>query len=377
MSHVTHMNESCHTYRSSANDRAGQVSRVTQMHESCHTYKWVMSHIWMSHVTHMDESFTHMNESCHTYGWVMSHIWMSHVTHTAVLPTTQQDEWIMSRAWMRHITHMNETCHTHEWVMSHTWTSHITHMNGSCHTYERVMSHTWMIHITHINESCHTYEWVMSHIWMSHVTHTAVLPTTEQDEFKPFVRKLPEFKFWHSVTRVCCSVCSSVLQCVAVNSSCGTLLSVWVAACCSMLRHFAACWTCVCQCVCVSVCVCVLHVHPSRVLQCRVLSAVVRVLHCVALCCTVSRGGAVCWVCCRVLLYVAVPCAECWRTCVAVCCSVLQCVAVCCSVLLCVAVCLVRCTVLHDLGYVAACCSAFLFRLLSVADGKNSRLDIV
>ena len=24
---------------------------------------------------------THMNESCHTYEWVMSHIWMSHVTH--------------------------------------------------------------------------------------------------------------------------------------------------------------------------------------------------------------------------------------------------------------------------------------------------------
>ena len=30
-------------------------------------YEWVMSHIWMSHVTHM-------NESCHTCEWVMSHI---------------------------------------------------------------------------------------------------------------------------------------------------------------------------------------------------------------------------------------------------------------------------------------------------------------
>jgi len=29
---------------------------------------WVMSHIWMSHVTHMNEScHTHANESCHTY----------------------------------------------------------------------------------------------------------------------------------------------------------------------------------------------------------------------------------------------------------------------------------------------------------------------
>mmetsp|Transcript_33846 Transcript_33846/g.67714 ORF Transcript_33846/g.67714 Transcript_33846/m.67714 type:complete len:196 (-) Transcript_33846:135-722(-) len=28
-----------------------------------------------------------------------------------------------------------------------------------------------------------------------------VLPTAESDEFKPFVRRLPEFKFWHSTTR--------------------------------------------------------------------------------------------------------------------------------------------------------------------------------
>jgi len=35
---------------------------VTHTNESCHTYKWVMSHIQMSHVTHT-------NESCHTYKW--------------------------------------------------------------------------------------------------------------------------------------------------------------------------------------------------------------------------------------------------------------------------------------------------------------------
>jgi len=34
---------------------------------SCHTYEWVMSHIWVSHVTHM-------SESCHTYEWFTSHI---------------------------------------------------------------------------------------------------------------------------------------------------------------------------------------------------------------------------------------------------------------------------------------------------------------
>ena len=59
MSHVSHMNASCHTH----------------MNASCLTYEWVMSHIWMRHVSHM-------RESRHTHEWVMPHTWMSHVTHT-------------------------------------------------------------------------------------------------------------------------------------------------------------------------------------------------------------------------------------------------------------------------------------------------------
>ena len=53
--------------------------------ELCHAYEWIVSHMWMSHVTQM-------NESSHTYERVKSHIWMSHVTQT------------------------NESCHTYEWV---------------------------------------------------------------------------------------------------------------------------------------------------------------------------------------------------------------------------------------------------------------------
>jgi len=52
MSHVTHMNESCHT----GNGISVRGSLV----------KDVVSHIQMNHVTHTDE-VTHMNESCHTY----------------------------------------------------------------------------------------------------------------------------------------------------------------------------------------------------------------------------------------------------------------------------------------------------------------------
>lgn len=30
---------------------------------------------------------------------------------------------------------------------------------------------------------------------------TSGLPTKEEDEFRPFVRRLPEFKFWYSTTK--------------------------------------------------------------------------------------------------------------------------------------------------------------------------------
>jgi len=90
---------------------------------------------------------THMNESCHTHEWVLSNVWMSHI-------------------WMSHVTHMNECCQTYDQGMSHVWMSHVTHMHESYHTYEWVTSHMWIMtsltcmawsvhvtsHVTHMND---------------------------------------------------------------------------------------------------------------------------------------------------------------------------------------------------------------------------------
>jgi len=141
------------------------MSHVTHMNESCHTYEWVMSHVWMGHVTHM-------TESCHTYEWVMSHIWMSHVTR--MNESCRAYEWVMSHIWMSHVTHMTESCQTYEWVMSHKRRSHVTHMKTHTNSmrYAKVMR---VSHVTHTNESCHTHDRVMSNIWTSHVTHECVM----------------------------------------------------------------------------------------------------------------------------------------------------------------------------------------------------------
>ena len=77
-------------------------------------YKCIMSHRWMSH-----GFFRCLSQwgKGWPYGWVVSHIRMSHVTH------------------------INESCCTHEWVTSHIWMSHVTHIDESRHTYEWLMSH--------------------------------------------------------------------------------------------------------------------------------------------------------------------------------------------------------------------------------------------
>jgi len=99
---------------------------------------------------------------------------------------------------------------TYEWVMSHS--------KESCHIWMSHVTYQWVV--SRINESCHiakshvTYEWVMSHIneschvWMSHAIRAYTCTS--------------------HVTLVWCTVCCSVLQCVAV------CCSQCVAVCCSV-----------------------------------------------------------------------------------------------------------------------------------------------
>ena len=63
-------------------------------------YAGVMSHVWRSHVTCMQESVTCMQDLRHTYGRVIS-----------------QDEGVMSHMWRSHVTHVEESCDTCGGVM--------------------------------------------------------------------------------------------------------------------------------------------------------------------------------------------------------------------------------------------------------------------
>jgi len=66
----------------------------------------------------------------------------------------------MSHIWMSHVTHINESCRTYEWVMSHDTRINepkihgtrvdklgVTRVNGLCYTCQCVMPHMWMVNI--------------------------------------------------------------------------------------------------------------------------------------------------------------------------------------------------------------------------------------
>jgi len=79
-----------------------------------------MSHLWMSHVTHMHVSW-------HTYEWVLLQIWMKKLQRSGVCTC----EWVMWLSecvvlrdvteWMRCVTRMDEVCHVrmNAWLLSH------------------------------------------------------------------------------------------------------------------------------------------------------------------------------------------------------------------------------------------------------------------
>jgi len=181
--------------------------------ESCHTCGWVMSHVWMSHVTHMNEAYEWVSSISVTCVSLMCAAWvwficvtrwcsaMSVFNFRCMLPVNESwhaYEWVMAHVWMSHGTRMNESWHTYEWVVSHVCGMSLIYMydtqmqhrvclqalvHETHHMYERVkshvcmssfrtcewgMSHIWMSHVTHVNETCHKYEWGMSQVWRNH-----------------------------------------------------------------------------------------------------------------------------------------------------------------------------------------------------------------
>jgi len=242
------------------------MSRIWTSHfmdESCHTYNYThswlsaccrrrraksRSHIWMSHVKHMEKSW-------HAWECVMSQIRMSHITQTiahALVSVRRSCRGVISRMWVSHITHRctqdctqpRPSARRYKGVVSHIRMSHF-------HAYGRVMSHAQISHVTHMDESCHTFD--CTHTWPS---------ARKSNDDAASVRRAV-----YAEVRVCEWVCACVQVCVNVyvcvcarvcvrarESRC-TCVLVCVCLC---LYIYVFVWLCVCVCVCICVYLCMM-----------------------------------------------------------------------------------------------------------------------
>jgi len=160
------------------------MSHVT-VNESCRTYKWVMTLIWMSHVTHIMSTPSH---SCRrhmvhdSFKWVSWPIHMCDMTHSLWHDSFMRHysfkwvSWLIYVSWLLQMSvmthHLNESwhiCHS-EWVMSHIWMSHGTHLNESYHTHVDASCRCCRIALREIHYMRHVTVNASCHIWMRHVT---------------------------------------------------------------------------------------------------------------------------------------------------------------------------------------------------------------
>ena len=161
-SHVTHMNESRHAYESFMSHIC--MSPATHVNESCPASDFIQErallienvslftkdrallnddgafYLWLSHVWRM-------NEACHMYAYAMSHICISHVPHMNESYCTYE-RGMSSQVRMSHDLHMMSHV-TYIWI--------INQWNFVCHMYAWAMSHIWISHVPHVTESCPTY----------------------------------------------------------------------------------------------------------------------------------------------------------------------------------------------------------------------------
>ena len=119
-------------------------------------------------------------------GDCVTHTWTSRVTRI---------QWVMSLIWISHITHMNESSHAYEWVLEEQqlapgggiWRRlELNVILGCNESRDLWMSHDWVAwyfakslssrHVTTghcvtcISDVTHM-KWVMSHIWLNRVTY--------------------------------------------------------------------------------------------------------------------------------------------------------------------------------------------------------------
>ena len=111
-----------------------RMSHGTLTKQPFHIHECVISHAWISCVTHM-------NQPCHTYGWVMSRTWVRHNTHI------HETGHPIYMTWRFHVSGLSHVCVCHVAIMCVTWLIDTCDMADSYVSHERFTRVIWRIRI--------------------------------------------------------------------------------------------------------------------------------------------------------------------------------------------------------------------------------------
>jgi len=154
MSHVTHMWMSHVTHMWMSHVTHMWMRNTSLTCWSCHahvnqTYSTRVNVSRLSYSTRVNVSIFYTCEReyiLHVWTWVVCEGVMCHTREGVMLDSC---EWVMSHISMSHVPHIDESCPTYRWVMPHTMDescptrvdkSFHTHVNESCHTQVRTTS---------------------------------------------------------------------------------------------------------------------------------------------------------------------------------------------------------------------------------------------
>jgi len=125
-----------------------RISHVARMNQSCRTFESFMSHVWISHATHMNFYQT-------WFGAALLNPVREQVLVCVKVFSHRILRVVMSRVWMRHVTRMNVARHT--CLCKYVWIQMC--MNASIHECKCVCMQMCMI-----KYECNMYECIC--VWM-------------------------------------------------------------------------------------------------------------------------------------------------------------------------------------------------------------------
>jgi len=140
----------------------------------------------------------------------MSHIWMSHVS--CMTETWCTWEWVMSSTWF----------YTYKWVISHVWIRHAIFMNESCHTCVSAMSHNESRHVLYRPFKCVT--WLIT--WVIRVLDTTH-PYWWRDSCSRTLQAIWTCDMTQDMTHSCVWRDSSILMAWRMTAHCAGYFKVW------------------------------------------------------------------------------------------------------------------------------------------------------